>query len=379
MKEIRAAIIGTGIIAHAHAKDYEPVENARIVAACDINEKKLNDFCDKYGIAYRYTNFREMLKRDDIDVVHVALHNNLHAPVSIEVMRAGKNCYCEKPMAGSYHDAAAMAAVSEETGKLLHIQLGTLYDPLVHAAKKFIKAGLLGDIYHARSYGFRRRGRPFVDGYAEKEFNNQYWASGGALYDMGVYHISQLLYLLGLPEVDRISGQVYQELAMDEKRRKEGGFNVEELGAGFVKFKGNLTMDILESWAVHANAFPPSELFGAKGGLSLSRPLTFLSEIVGYPATTTIDMDAEIYRTHQLNPEIAVFDSSVAHLAGILRGQCESIGTKEIALQTMLVSEGIFRSGERHCEVSAEEVKAESKPCYITKQDVGFTTFEYTL
>jgi Predicted dehydrogenases and related proteins len=379
MKEIRVALLGTGIIAHGHAQDYQRIENVKIVAACDINEPKLTAFCDKYGIEDRYTNYKEMLKRDDIDLVSVAVHNNLHAPLSIEVMRSGKHCYCEKPMAGSYHDANKMKQVSIETGKTLHIQLGTLYDELVHASKKVIEAGLLGNIYHARSYGFRRRGRPFVDGYAEKEFNSKYWASGGALYDMGVYHISQMLYLLGLPEIERISGQVYQELDMDEKRRKEGGFNVEELGVGLVKFKGNLTMDILESWAVHANEFPPSEIFGSKGGLSLTRPLTFLTETVGYPTTTTFDMGAEVYRSHQLDPSLVLFDNSKAHLVGALRGQCELIPTKEIALQTMLVSEGIFRSGAVGHEVSAQEVIEKSEPCYIKEQDVGFTTFNYTL
>ena len=379
MKEIRGAIIGTGVIAHAHAKDYENIDGAKLVAACDIDEKKLNEFCDKYGIEHRYTNFREMLKRDDIDVVSVAVHNNLHAPLSIEVMRAGKHCYCEKPMAGSYHDANAMAEVSKETGKHLHIQLGMIYEDTTHAAKKVIEAGIMGEIYHARSYGYRRRGRPFVDGYAEKEFNSKYWASGGALYDMGVYHISQLLYLLGQPDVDRISGQVYQKLDMDEKRRIEGGFNVEELGLGFVKFKSGLSLDIIESWAVHASEFPPSEIMGAKGGLSLSRPMTFLSEIAGYPATTTFDMGAENYRTHQLDSSRVYFDNSLHHLIGGLRGDCEFIKTREIALQTMLISEGIFMSSECGHEVSAQEIRETSKSCYIKKQDVGFDTFEYTL
>ena len=379
MKEIRVALLGTGVIAHTHVQDYHAIENLKIVAACDINEPKLTAFCDKYGIADRYTNYQEMLERDDIDLVSVAVHNNLHAPLSIAVMRAGKHCYCEKPMAGSYHDACAMAQVSAETGKTLHIQLGMLYDELAHASKKVIAAGLLGNIYHARSYGFRRRGRPFVDGYAEKEFNSKYWASGGALYDMGVYHISQLLYLLGLPQVDRISGKVYQELDMDEKRRKEGGFNVEELGLGFVKFKDNLTMDIMESWAVHANEFPPSEIFGSKGGLSLTRPLTYLTEMVGYPTTTTFDTDAEVYRSHQLDPSLVLFDNSTAHLVGALRGQCDLIPTKDIALQTMLISEGIFRSGRLGHEVSAQEVMETSESCYIKEQDVGFTTFHYTL
>ena len=192
MKEIRVALLGTGVIAHHHAEQYRELPGVTIAAASDILPKKLDDFCDQYHIEGRYANFREMLKRDDIDAVDVCVHNNLHAPLAIEVMRAGKDCYCEKPLAGSYRDAQAIVRAAAETGRKLHVQLAFLYHGATHAAKRLIEDGRLGRLYHARSYGYRRRGRPFVDGYAEKEFNSKYWAAGGALYDMGVYHISAL-------------------------------------------------------------------------------------------------------------------------------------------------------------------------------------------
>ena len=377
MKEIRMAIIGTGIIAHKHAQEYGKIPGVTIVAACDLQKPKLEKFCDQYKIANKYENFREMLKRDDIDAVDVCLHNNLHAPVTVEVLRSGRHCYCEKPMAGSYADAAAMAAVSEEYGKKLHIQLAQLYTPDTHAARKLVAAGLVGEIYHARSYGYRRRGRPFVDGYAEKEFNSKYWASGGALYDMGVYHISQLLFILGLPKLERVSGQVYQKLDMHEGRRREGGFDVEELGVGLVKFAGGLTMDILESWAINAAEFPPSMIAGSKGGISLGQELVFTSEMAGYPAFTKFDVGKEIYRTHQIDPSLANYDSSTAHWVAVLRGECEPYDTKRIALDTMLVSEGIYRSGAKGREVTAEEIKAESVSSFIREQETSFGKLKY--
>jgi len=379
VKEIRAAIIGTGIIAHQHVKGYADCEGVNIVAAADINEAKLNAFCDEHGIPNRYLSFREMIARDDIDVVSVCLHNNLHAPVAIEVMRAGKHCYCEKPVAGSYHDAAKMLAVSEETGRMLHVQLSLIYTSAAHAAKKLIAQGLLGEVYHARSYGYRRRGRPFVDGYAEKEFDSKYWAGGGALYDMGVYHISRLLYLLGVPKLKSVSGQVYQELDMHEGRRAEGGFDVEELGVGFAKYENNLTMDIIEAWAVHAQEFPPSELYGAKGGLSIGDEVVYLSEMAGYPAKTTLDLRAETYRTHKIDPSLAMYDATIAHMVAALRGECALIDTKDLALQTLLLSEGIYQSGKLGREVTAEEIAAMSKSSFITQQDVGFDVFHYSI
>ena len=61
-------------------------------------------------------------------------------------------------------DALTMYETAKETGKKLHIQLALLYEDAAHAAKRMIDAGYLGNIYHIRSCGFRRRGRPFVDG-----------------------------------------------------------------------------------------------------------------------------------------------------------------------------------------------------------------------
>jgi len=382
VRDIRIALIGTGVIAHQHMEHYKGMEGVYIVAACDLNEKKLNAFCDKWDIPNRYTDYRELLKRDDITAVDVCLHNNLHAPISIAVMAAGKHCYCEKPMAGSYTDAAAMQEAAYQYGVKLHIQLAMIYGGQSIAAKKLVDSGRLGNIYHARSYGYRRRGRPFVDGYAEKEFVSSHWAGHGALYDMGVYHISQLLYLLGMPEVKSVSGAVYRELDMDDKRRIESGYDVEELGAGLVKFSNGLTMDILESWAIHGGEFPQSTIHGSKGGLQFCMKnggpsLVYYQEIEGYPAETTLDISAEQYRRLQLNPTLSVYEHSQAHWIGVLRGECEPIDTPHIALQTMLVSEGIFLSGKLGREVTAGEIPALSVSNAIRRQEAPFGELTY--
>ncbi|MCL2285596.1 MAG: Gfo/Idh/MocA family oxidoreductase [Firmicutes bacterium] len=380
MNEVNIALIGTGIIAHSHMERYNEIPGVKVIAACDIDEKKLNAFCDRWNIPNRYTDYRELLKRDDVMAVDVNLHNNLHAPMSVAVMAAGKHCYCEKPMAGSYIDAAAMKDAAEKFGVKLHIQLAQIYGPHVDCAKKLIEAGRLGKLYHARSYGYRRRGRPFVDGYGEKEFNQTHWAGHGALYDMGVYHISQLLYLLDTPKVTRVSGAVYQELAME--RRVESGFDVEELGVGFIKFEDGLSMDMIESWAIHGGEFPTSSIHGSEGGLQFvgaydKSALTFYSEIEGYPAVSRLDVGAEHYRRRKIDPSIWVYNNSQAHWIGSLRGECKQIDTPHIALQTMLISEGIFLSHTLGREVTADEIPELCKSNAILHQDTTFGGLEY--
>ena len=388
-KEVRIAFIGTGVQQRNHMRTYANLPGIKYVAASDIVEKKLDEFCDEFKIEHRYTDYREMLKRDDIDAVDVTVHNNLHLPLAVEVMRAGKHCYCEKPMAGSFTDAAAMYKVSEETGKMLHIQLAQIYSDAAVAAKEYIDAGRLGHIYHARSYGYRRRGRPYVDGYAEKEFTQTWIAEHGSLYDMGVYHISQLLYLMGLPKLERVTGKVYQELDMDPARKEISKFDVEELGVGFANYENDLTLDIIESWAIHGAPFPPSSIHGSKGGLSFGAGgfqsarensmdnLTLYDEDLGYPRAIKLDLGAEFGRRRQVNPDYSFYQNSQSHWLAALRGQCELLPTKSIALETMRVSEGIFLSSTLKREIFADEIPTLCKSTALRTQETPFGVLKY--
>jgi predicted dehydrogenase len=355
MQKIRIGMIGVGQIGKSHLRHYAEIDGAQIVAAADINEAEVKRVSEQFAIAHTYTDFRQLLQRDDIDAVDVCLHNNFHAPVTIAALEAGKHVYCEKPMAGAYVDAVAMLEAARACGKKLSIQLATLYSKETKVAKKLINEGRLGRIYHARSTGFRRRGRPYVDGYGTASFVQKAVAAGGALYDMGVYHIARMLYLLGLPTVERISGKVYQETGMDARRREISGFDVEELGVGFVKFDGGLTLDIIESWAIHLGGFEGSSIVGSEGGIRLE-PFSLHTTYSDVEMNATFELDSTDWRWHQLDEMQDAYDSPQRHWIAALQGRVDLLPTAEIALATMLISEGIYLSDRLGREVSREEV-----------------------
>jgi predicted dehydrogenase len=358
-KKVRLGIIGVGQIGKSHLENYSRMPDVEIVAACDINTPELTRVSDKYGITNRYYWFREMIRREDLDAVDVCLHNNLHAPATIACLEAGKHAYCEKPIAGTYIDGKSMLEAAKRTGKMLHIQLGLLYDKETKAAKELIDGGKLGAIYHARSTGFRRRGRPYVDGYGSDNFVKKEVAGGGALYDMGVYHISQLLYLLGMPPVERVSGKVYQEMDMDAGRRAASGYSVEELGLGLVRFSGGLTLDIIESWAIYLAGFEGSSIVGSDGGLRLA-PFSFHSTLCDMDMNSSFDLSYMDYRWHQLRDGFDAYDSSQHHWVAALQGRVPLLPTAAIALQTMLVQEGIYLSSRLDREVTVSEIESSS-------------------
>ena len=357
---IRIGVIGVGQIGKHHLNQYAKIPGAELVAAADVNETELQQVAEQFHIPHVTTRFRELLQRDDLDAVDVCLHNNLHAPVTVAALEAGKHVYCEKPMAGAYRDAQTMYAAARRAGKHLSIQLSTLFTKETKVARRMIQEGKLGKLYHARSTGFRRRGRPFVDGYGTASFVKKEVAAGGALYDMGVYHIAQMLYLLGLPPIERITGKIYQETGMDEGRRQSSGYNVEELGLGFVRFAGGLSLDIIESWAIHLNAFEGSCIVGSLGGLRLS-PFSFHTAVGDMDMDGTFDVGGADWRWHQLRADEEAYDSPQHHWIAALQGRVPLLPTDAIALQTMLISEGIYLSDRLGREVTPAEVEAHSQ------------------
>lgn len=361
---IKLGIIGVGQIGKSHLSRYRDIPGAEIIAVADIDEDEANRVAKEHNIPSVFTKFRDLLKIEEIQAVDVCLHNNFHAPVTIAALEAGKDVYCEKPMAGAYADALAMKETAERLGRRLAIQLSTLFSKETRAAKKLIDDGHLGDLYYARSYGFRRRGRCFVDGYGTPTFVQKENSAGGALYDMGVYHIARIMYLLGNPAVKTITGQTFQEIPMYEDRRESSGFNVEELGIGMVRLEGGLLLDIEESWAIHYDGSEASKVLGAKGGLKLD-PLTYFSTLSDMEMNSTFDLGSADTRWHRCFANQDAYDSAQQHWIAALQGRVELLDAAGFALATMLISEGIYQSNQLGREVTADEVRELSKSTAI--------------
>ncbi len=357
---LRIGIIGAGQIGTSHLNRYREIPQVSVVAVSDLFPEKVQAAKDRFGVPDGYADFRELLRRDDIDAVDVCVHNNKHAPIAIAALEAGKHVYCEKPMAGTYCDAEAMAAAARRAQRHLSIQMTTLFSPESRGAKRLIDEGLLGRIYYARSFGYRRRGRPFVDGYGTANFVDKSICAGGALFDMGIYHIANILFLIGNPKVLTVTGATHQELDMYEDRRKFSHFSVEEMGLGWVRLEGGISFDIEETWAVHHDGQEASKVLGSQGGIKLN-PLTWFSSVADMPASSTFDLSGANTRWHSCFPKTVWYDSSQHHWVGALLGEVPLLPTHEFALNTALISEGIYLSSQLGREVTADEIRQRSQ------------------
>ena len=237
--KLKVGIIGTGIIGKSHVRGYQSMQNdVEIIAVADIDEAEAQRVAQEHDIPYVFSDYRDLLKIDEIDSVDVCLPNFLHAPVTIAALEAGKHVYCEKPMAKTGPEAIAMYEAAQRAGKKLSVQMATVFNKETQIAKYLVKADALGNVYYVKTSHYRRRGRPYVDGYATPHFVQKEKAGGGTLLDTAIYNMARMVYILDNPEIETVSASTFQELDMDEERRQDSGYDVEELGTGFVRLTG---------------------------------------------------------------------------------------------------------------------------------------------
>lgn len=152
MKKIRIGVIGVGSFAAAcQLKDLQKIDNAEVVALCDVVKKRAEKQAKIYGITSVYDDYHALLAREDIDAVTLPLPDQLHRKIAVDALRAGKHVLCEKPMALTFEDCKAMVQAEKESGKCLMVgQIGR-YTPAFVKAKEILDSGVLGKLFFIES------------------------------------------------------------------------------------------------------------------------------------------------------------------------------------------------------------------------------------
>ena len=238
---IRVGIIGAGNIARTHARAYQAFpEEAEIVAFADIYEDTARQTAEEFGVPSHYGDYKEMLGRDDIDLVSVCTPPFEHARNSIDALQAGKHVLCEKPMAGSLQECDAMIEAARISGQTLSqvFQYRYFRDSLM--AKALIDEGKLGRIIFAKMDAMWWRGPSYYDlwwrGTWEKE-------CGGATINHAVHSVDLYGWLMGkLPEsVSADMGTFTHDI------------EVEDLSIAMLRFPDGALGQMTSSVSLHQN------------------------------------------------------------------------------------------------------------------------------
>ena len=129
------------------AAAYGQVERTEVVAVADINQDRLVDFSARWGVQRLYSDYREMLAAESLDIVSVATHANLHAEMTVAAAEAGaKAVLCEKAMATSLRDADRMIDACNESETVLSVLYHNRWDPLMVRVKELVAEGAIGEL-----------------------------------------------------------------------------------------------------------------------------------------------------------------------------------------------------------------------------------------
>ena len=252
---VRVGIIGCGGIANGkHMPALSKLKNVRMVAFCDIIEKKALAAREKYGTpdCAVYTDYKKLLEDKSIDVVHVLTPNRSHSFITVDALEAGKHVMCEKPMAINSAEAQKMLDAAKRTGKKLTIG----YQSRHHTDSLFLKgeveAGTFGDIYYAKATAIRRRAVPTWG-----VFLNEYEQGGGPLIDIGTHALDLTLWELNNYKPKYCVGTTYHALNDQTDQGNAWGrwdpakFTVEDSAFGFIVMENGATINLEASWALN--------------------------------------------------------------------------------------------------------------------------------
>jgi len=193
--QIRFGQIGVNGIGATHRGAIDKIEEAQLVACCDIVEAA-KQVADERGIPF-YTDYRELVARDDVDVVSVCTPHYLHAPMALAALEAGKHVLVEKPIAIAVSEADAMIAAAEANDRLLGVAHQSCTSPTNQLLKRTVESGVLGPLRHAAHISCGLRTNAY---YATGAWRGTWkYEGGGVLINQKVHDMHTLSWLLGRP------------------------------------------------------------------------------------------------------------------------------------------------------------------------------------
>ena len=254
MNKIGFGIIGCGVIAPFHIQGIKEVAQAELIAVCDEKKEKAEKLGKENNVDY-YTDYQEMLKRPDINVVCICTPSSLHPPQAIAVAEAGKHVITEKPMAITLDGADKMINACRKN----NVKLGVIFQRRVSDVFRKVKEGLdngeIGKLILGDAYIKYYRSQAYYDSAGWR--GTWKFDGGGALMNQCIHLIDLLSWFMG--PVDTIYGY-----AATLARKIE----VEDTSVAVLKFK-NGALGVIEGTT---SVFPPSvphriELHGQKGSI----------------------------------------------------------------------------------------------------------------
>lgn len=275
------AIIGCGVIGKVHAECLTHIENAELVAVCDVVEERARALGEKFNCSY-YMDIEEMLKEQDIEIVNICTPSGLHAECGIVCAKAGKHIICEKPIDVNEENAVRLIKACEEAGVKLSVISQHRFDKGLVELKKAVDRGEIGKLYFGGSYTKWYRSQEYYD---SGEWRGT-WAldGGGALMNQSIHYVDLLQYIMGPIE------EIYASCASIGHERIE----VEDEAVATVRFKNGAIGVIEGTTNAYPGLFTRLDIYGEKASVVIENDKVVLWKYKDGTEKEVVDKDRNI-------------------------------------------------------------------------------------
>ncbi len=283
---LKFALVGCGRISRKHISVLQEIEQAGIVAVCDIDEQRAKDAAGPLGIPC-YTDYRRMLESEKIDVVNILTPSGLHGRHVLDIVDYGVDIVVEKPMALTLEDADRMIQACDQAGVKLFVVKQNRYNLAVQQLKKALDQGRFGKLVLGTVRVRWCRDQAYYD---QDAWRGTWAMDGGVLTNQASHHIDMLEWCMG--EVESVFAQTATRLVDIE---------VEDTGVALLKF-ANGALGIIEA----TNATRPEDLEGSISILGEHGSVEIAGFAVNEIRTWNFDhqkkQDKDIWTRYNQNP-----------------------------------------------------------------------------
>jgi predicted dehydrogenase len=255
----RLGFMGTGWIGRLRMEALKECDSAEFAAVFDPSLEAAQAAAALQADTEIADSFEALLD-GDIDGVVIATPSALHAQQCEQALRAGKAVFCQKPLARTRSETAAVVNAAREADKLLGVDFSYRHLAGMDRLREIIRAGELGDIFAADL--------TFHNAYGPDKpwFYDVQSAGGGCVMDLGIHLVDSLFWLLDQDRVDQVDSQLYSQ-----GRKLEPPFSEVEDYAAASLVLGDTHARLCCSWNLHAgqDAVIEAKLYGTKGGAAI--------------------------------------------------------------------------------------------------------------
>ena len=349
----KVAVIGYGGMGGWHVKHLLASDVCELAGICDISEERCAVAAEN-GIKV-YKNFEDVLADESVDILTLAVPNELHEPMAISAMEAGKAVISEKPVTVSLESLDRMIEASNRTGKLFTVHQNRRWDGDFLMMKQVYASGELGEVFGIESRVQGSRGIP-GDWRGKKEHG------GGMILDWGVHLIDQILLMVYDKKVEKVycrcdhvtNYEVDDGFKLDLYFEKELTARIEVGTSHFVslpryymtgtngsalvkKWKEDCTVVCCKNWD-EKNVVPVVTAAGLTKTMAPRNKETIEESIIPYPASDV----HEFYR----------------NVCAAIDGKADQLITHDQLRRVMKIMEAAFLSDELGAPVAIDDVIA---------------------